>query len=116
VSVAHNVGGASRNVVSVGKGLVLSILACEEDGVAALDLHNRAITEAYRADDAGVEIREDLLDTGHVVGGPCVEDPLLGVPSPTSPSTAYTSSTSLMRCFGIDEVTTSHCSSAAACV
>jgi hypothetical protein len=59
---------------------VLSILAHDEDGAAALDLHNGAITEAHCSDNTGVEICEDLLDASHVVGGPCVEDPPLGVP------------------------------------
>jgi hypothetical protein len=79
LATADDIGGEARDVVGIVESLVRSVHAGEEDGAAAFDLHNGAVAEPHRADDAGVDIREGLLDASHVVGGPHVEDPLLGV-------------------------------------
>jgi hypothetical protein len=78
--IAHDVGGEARDVVGIEQSPVFPVLACEENGAAPLDLHDVAITEPHRADDVGVEIREDLPESDHLVGGPNVIDPPLGVP------------------------------------
>jgi hypothetical protein len=84
---------------------VRSVLAGEVDGAATFDLHNGTITELHRADDAGVEVREGLLDADHVVGGLVSKIHRLGSPSAPSPSTVYSSFyTNLTRCLGTDEV------------
>jgi hypothetical protein len=79
LATIDDVDDEAKNVVSIEQCPMLPILAHEEDGSAPHDPHDRAIAKSHSVDDASVEIREDLLDTGHVVGGPYVKDPPLGV-------------------------------------
>jgi hypothetical protein len=79
LAAADDVCCEAWDVVGVEQSLVLPVLACKKDGATPLDPHDGTIVEPHYADNIGVEIREDVLDAGHVVGGPYVEDPLLGV-------------------------------------
>jgi hypothetical protein len=79
LAAADDVGGEVRDVIDIDEGSVLPVLAREENGASSLDPHDGAVAEPYRADDAEIELHEDPLDTGHMVGGPYVEDPPLGV-------------------------------------
>jgi hypothetical protein len=49
-SCSNDVGGEARYVVGVGKGVVLPVLAREQDGTTSLDLDDRAVTESHHAD------------------------------------------------------------------
>ena len=47
----------------------------EDDGADALDLHAGGIPKLDGASDARVKLGEELLSTGHVMGGAAVEAP-----------------------------------------
>ena len=68
-----------RDEVDAGEGAVLSILAVEDDGAAALDSHHRSVTETDGSMDVDVELGEDAPLPGHVVRGPSIQNPSVGI-------------------------------------
>jgi hypothetical protein len=58
---------------------VLTRLGGEDDGADALDLHAGGILKLDGALDIGVKLSEELLSTGHVMGGAGVEAPLVSL-------------------------------------
>jgi hypothetical protein len=66
------------------------VLAREEDGLAPLDAHHRAISIAHCAANVGVEVGESRAHCCHVVRRPSVEEPT-GAPPPLL-SLSYTNS------------------------
>jgi len=63
------------DVVDSGERLVLTRHRGEDDGADTLDLHARGIPKLDEASDAGVKLGEELLSTGHVLGGAGVKAP-----------------------------------------
>jgi hypothetical protein len=59
------------------------VLAREEDGLAPLDAHHRAISIAHCAANVGVEVGESRAHCCHVVRRPSVEEPTGAPPPPT---------------------------------
>lgn len=68
-------------VVDVVQHVVLSTLAGELNGLGPLDPSNLAVPEADRAGDATVDAGERRPGPRHVIGGPGVQHPPLGVSS-----------------------------------
>jgi hypothetical protein len=54
---------------------VLTRLGGKDDGADALDLHTGGIPKLDGASDIRVKLSEELLSTGHVMGGASVESP-----------------------------------------
>ena len=66
------------NVVHAGEHLVVTVLALEEDGPAALNGHDRAVSETDGSLHAGVDVGEGTTLPRHVICCPGVEDPPRG--------------------------------------
>lgn len=60
--------------------LVLAVLAFEQNGAAPFNADDRAISELDGAVNPRIQLGEGGSRTGHVVGGPRVEDPTCGLP------------------------------------
>jgi hypothetical protein len=67
------------DVVDSDEQSVLTRLGGEDDGADALDLHAGGILKLDGALDIGVKLSEELLSTGHVMGGAGVEAPLVSL-------------------------------------
>lgn len=76
---ADDVRRKPRNEVRPSQGMMLPILAGEDEGPASLDLHHRSIPEADGPMDLVVELEEGCARTGHVVRGPTVKYPSVGI-------------------------------------
>ena len=79
MSEAYYVRLEPRDEVDAGEGVVLSILAVEDDGAAPLYSHHRSVTEMDGSMDVGVELGEDAPLPGHVVRGPSIQNPSVGI-------------------------------------
>jgi hypothetical protein len=66
-------------VVDPRQRAVLFVLAAEDNGATSLDLRHRPVAETDRAADAVVELREGAPLPSHVVRGPGVENPSMGL-------------------------------------
>ena len=75
MAATDDVGGEAGNVIGVGEGAMLPVLATEEDGAAALNSHHRPVAESYGSGDASVKVEEGFSASRHVVGGSGVENP-----------------------------------------
>jgi hypothetical protein len=64
-----------EDVVDSGEQSMLIRLDNEDDGVDALDLHAGGIPKLDGASNIGVKLSQELLSTGHVMGGAGVEAP-----------------------------------------
>ena len=58
-----------RDLKDIRQRVVLPVLALEDDGATASNLHHRAITELYRPSHTAIELGEGLPGAGHVVAG-----------------------------------------------
>jgi hypothetical protein len=63
------------DVVDSGEQSVLTRLGGEDDRTDALDLHAGGVLKLDGASDIGIKLSEELLSTGHVMGGAGVEAP-----------------------------------------
>jgi hypothetical protein len=63
------------DVVDFGEQSVLTRLGGKDDRADALDLYAEGIPKLDRASDIRVKLSEELLSTGHVMGGTSVEAP-----------------------------------------
>jgi hypothetical protein len=63
------------DVVDSGEQSVLTRLGGEDDEADALDLHAGGVLKLDGASDIGIKLSEELLSTGHVIGGAGVEAP-----------------------------------------
>jgi hypothetical protein len=79
LSHADDVGGEARNVVDVVEGAVLAGLEGEEDRAIAFDVDDGAVAKADRARDARVDVDECSPGPGHMIGGPRVQNPAVGL-------------------------------------
>ena len=64
----------SWDVVNPSQGMMFPILAGEDDGTTALDLHHRAISKAPHTVDASIKLGEGRSCAGHVVHRSGIED------------------------------------------
>ena len=64
----------SWDVVNSSHGMMFPILAGEDDGTTALDLHHRAISKAHHTVDASIKLGEGRSCAGHVVHRSGIED------------------------------------------
>jgi hypothetical protein len=63
------------NVICICEGVMLPVLAGEEDGAPAFDVDDGSVSEAHRAGDVLVEVGEDTTTSDHMVRGASVQDP-----------------------------------------